>query len=385
MAHDLIHPRTRPLRARFLRALVAVVLFCAVPTGLSGPTPAAAASAAVTWEVKPATKTIELTVNIAVFVDTPPSNGQQQQRLNEVVAEIKRGIMEAWNGQKFKCYTLVVVVNVRLVGGQGDVRNNEVPVRLDTSIYPVSPQEGRQQLPRSRVRTTPYDPSTYLSDSHQFDPGTGPNTAPSVWALAAGPQEFAHEFGHIIGLDDTYVEGVWTTREGAVTDLMTSLARRVDASTVVKAVRRSGQVDESAIKCPLLLELASSKIGLPGFAAIEIEIDGCAPDYDPPSSDPTRRGSVTFVGEAFVKGDYLSGFPQIGGTTDDEYWDFTAPWKQGEQWVVVALPGNEILQQVTDGPHGPLVVPYEAQLRNSGGLIPLGHTMTITPFEGPCP
>ena len=53
--------------------------------------------------------------------------------------------------------------------------------------------------------------------------------------------------------------------------------------------------------------------------------------------------------------------------------------------MVVALPGNEILQQVTDGPHGPLVVPYEAQLRNSGGLIPLGHTMTITPFEGPCP
>jgi hypothetical protein len=240
---------------------------------------------------------------------------------------------------------------------------------------------------RSHVSVAGYDPDDYLSDDPQWDPRTGPTDHPSAWALTAPPGLYAHEFGHVLGLDDNYVEETRGLREGAADDVMWMSSRPVSDQTIVKAVRRSGEVDESLIKCPLDLRLERSEVNLV-LLTFGVEVIGCAPDYEPSSTDPSRPGRVVFFGDAFYTGSYLEQFPQLpfrvterGGALS-----FISTWRQPELDVKVSLgPGGDLRQGVFTKRVPLTSRPDPVTLHNSEGVLALGNIMEITPRDTPCP
>jgi hypothetical protein len=346
-----------------------------------------AANAAVTWYQDDSAKTITVTVRIALYVDPPPSNTTQQTRVLDAVQRISKAINAIWNGKSFKCYELKVIVLIRLASGPGDVQANEHAVRINTSAVPRSRPRGMENH-RSFVSSADYDSDDYLSDDHQWDPRTGPTDQPSEWALTESPGAYAHEFGHILGLDDNYVEGTGQLREGAAKDLMFHHNMPLSDQSVVKAVRRSGEIDESRIKCPLNIRLPKSTLGIPGFLSLSLEVEGCAPDYDPSSTDPSRPGKVVFFGESFFSGAYLDAYPQIpfrvterGGAVS-----FLSTWRYPASYVAVSLGAGGEIQQEVKVKRVPLVnQPSLATLNNSGGTAALENIMEITPRDTPCP
>jgi len=101
-------------------------------------------------------------------------------------------------------------------------------------------------------------------------------------------------------------------RPGAADDMMFHEDKALGDESVVKAVRRSG-LDLSGVVCPLRLDLASTTLGIPGWASMEVEVHGCADDYEPSSTDPTRLGTIAFTSTVTIRGDYLTRTPSSRG------------------------------------------------------------------------
>ena len=197
--------------------------------------------------------------------------------------------------------------------------------------------------------------------------------------------EYAHEFGHVLGLSDNYVEGTWELKPGADDDTMNRSAAPLSDATITKAVRRSGQVDESSIKCPLKIDLATATIGLPGFAGGTIGLHGCAPDYDPDTSDTKRPAKVTFHGTVAVSGDALSAVPYLGSAVANGSVDFQGTWVYPSETLEIDVGGGErIVQQVQASGTGLVSLPEPAFLKAGTDQLGLGIVMTITPYPGPC-
>jgi len=117
------------------------------------------------------------------------------------------------------------------------VDNDRIGARVDRSSTEV----------RSHVKPTIGSIPTLLQDNWESnDPAD--RTEPDNASL--NPTEFgyppmnrhtyAHEFGHILGLHDTYVEGSWEPKPGAPVDLMSrSSMNFIDQSTIDRVVERN--------------------------------------------------------------------------------------------------------------------------------------------------
>jgi hypothetical protein len=334
--------------------------------------------------VNHADKTITVTAYIAVYLVPAPRDGLQMQRYLEAAAAIETDIESKWNGHKFKCYDFVVDVKVRAASGPSDVRPTEFPVQLDTSLVPG---EVGMEHRRMYVRVPGYSPDNYLSDDPQWDPVTGPSDHPSLWELTSSPGRYAHEFGHLLGLDDNYVGEPPALRPGAADDVMRLWTSGVSDQTIVKAIRRSGEVDESLIKCPLDLILEHSEQNMI-LLTLSLEVKGCAPDYEPSSTDPNRPGKVTFSGDVFYTGSYLDDFPQIPWRVSERggALSFTSTWRQPELDIGVSLEEGGQLRQGVMTKRVPIISrPAPVTLHNSKGVIAFTNVMEILPRETPCP
>jgi hypothetical protein len=168
---------------------------------------------------------------------------------------------------------------------------------------------------------------------------------------------------------------------------MNLYSSNVSEQTIVKAIRRSGEIDESRIKCPLDLILEHSEQNMI-LLTLSLEVKGCAPDYEPSSTDPERPGKVVFYGEVFYTGSYLDDYPEIpfrvterGGALP-----FTATWHQPDLDVGVSLREGGQLRQGVMTKRVPLISrPDPVTLHNSKGVIAFTNTMEIWPREIPCP
>jgi hypothetical protein len=371
------------LRKR-LALLLAVVLLVGTTVGQETHLASAAATTAVSWTVDHNAKTITVTANIAFYVVPPADTPYKQQRFEATVERAQDAIEDAWNDHSFKCYELIVIVNARAAKAKSDVHDNEVPVKFDPAVFPSKEKPLHVDRTRSYV-TAASGTDDYLSDNPQFTPTTGSHGRASTWAFEAPDGEFAHEFGHILGLSDNYVEGAWVLKPGAADDLMNTSGDPISDATITKAVRRSGQVDEKSIKCPLKIDLATSTIGLPGFAGGTIGLQGCAPDYDPESTDVSRPAKATFHGKVAVTGDANSAIPVLGSATVDGSLDFQATWTWPSTTVAIDVGGGEqIVQDVKSTGQGPVSEPQRASLMAGTTDLGLGVVMTITEYDGPC-
>ena len=379
MAHGMRHPR----KSR-LALLLSVVLLVGTTVREEAPLVGASAATAVTWTVDQAAKTITVTANLAFFVVPPPQSGFQQQRFQATVERAKAAIESAWNGHSFKCYALIVKVNARAASGPQGAKDNEVPIKLDAGVYPSAKAPLKVDRSRSHVSASsgPDDP---LSDSPQFTPNTGSDAVASDWSFEAPDGVFAHEFGHILGLSDNYVEGTWELVPGAADDLMNESGTPVSDASITKAVRRSGQVDEKSIKCPLKIDMPTGTIGVMGLAGATIALHGCAPDYDPESTDTKRPAKVSFHGTADVTGDANSAFPAFGSVFATGTTDFQGTWASPSATLEIPFGGDTLIQAVQASGKGLVSLPQPATIRGPAGSVGLGVIMTITPFDGPCP
>ncbi|MBI4260167.1 MAG: hypothetical protein HY658_06335 [Actinobacteria bacterium] len=261
---------------------------------------------AVRWDVDYEAKTITVTVRLAFYM---PTGAPFVDLVNQVTGEILR----QWSGHRFKCFDFKVQIEARAVQSIDQVGEDEVDVRLDASKTYV----------RSAVWTT--GSQEHTSDSPddrrvpgRWDPEDANGRITNWWVYDQGA--WAHEFGHVLGLQDNYVEETGGLKPGALYDTMYDAVFPVSPEMITRLVRRSGEVDESKVKCPMTVTAGPVDVITP-LASIEgLYFHTYTCDYEPPTSDPARMPKpITFVGEGGYSGSYLG----VRGTTGhDVKWTF---------------------------------------------------------------
>jgi len=211
-------------------------------------------SGAITFSVDHSAKTITATVALAFYrAGCAAGTSCYGQAASGAVgaaevARIVQSIEKMWNaGLKVKCYQFVVKVVPRSVGNQAEAGRSEIDIGLDYGPIPTNGPvafvrgevTGNQQK-QNIVGNTPDD---RINAVH--DPG-----APTTWPASTYEQVYAHEFGHIMGLDDNYLpSNPKLLAPGASEDLMFRKQGVVTDEMVKRVVDRSGQVNLKDLKC----------------------------------------------------------------------------------------------------------------------------------------
>ena len=200
-------------------------------------------SGAVTFKVDHDKKTITATVKLA-FYNRSCRAGQSCEASAADVARIVRAIERMWNtGQKVKCYTFEVKVDARSVADQSGAGQNEVDVGLD-----YGPVAVRAFVHGEHHVSTTTSPLSNSPDD-RVDPVHDP-ASPTTWPSNTYDQTYAHEFGHILGLDDNYDPAhSGFPVAGTSDDLMFRKQGDVTAEMVKRVVERSGQVELKDLRC----------------------------------------------------------------------------------------------------------------------------------------
>jgi hypothetical protein len=223
---------------RRLALIVALTLACAIL-----PTPALGAPPGITIppKIDHAAKTITFEVKLFLYPACAyPPNCPVTQK---IVEDISSNINDAWNnGLKFKCYTIVIDLRIT----RGDSRDglvDEVGARIDVSPAPIQSQV-------STVDGGPWDASG------PSDRSLPTNDGQTIWGSPPmSANTYAHEFGHVLGLDDGYTEvnGDAVDRPGAPLDLMNSgmhESNAISQETIDRLIGRAG-ITESDLHCDL--------------------------------------------------------------------------------------------------------------------------------------
>ncbi len=272
--------------ARVRAGLIAAFTFTAVlvvpPPTVAPPVSVAAKAESAAVVVRPdyPNRTIYISAKLAIAFN----DRQQPETAQAIKQEIIDKITAAWNGHMFACFKVVVAVDIELVGLTQDADADQVPILIKTERVAA----------RSFVRAVSAD--EYLSDEPEegFVLQTGSHTflESSVWASPPlSPGTYAHEFGHILGLDDNYVEKTRALREGAAPDVMFDNSA-VSPETIAKVIRRSGKVDESMIHCAVTIDMPDTTLGItalvPGGAEVTLGFHAWICDLPPPTTDPKQ-------------------------------------------------------------------------------------------------
>jgi hypothetical protein len=252
-------------------------------------------------------KKIVITIRIDFYllrirVEDRRSTPEERQRAKEIAD----GIVRDWNGHKFKCFDVVLVLDWRFVESRERFRDNALDVALRT-------EPGH----RSHVLRAGDGAGRLLSDApdDRFVPGTVKGPRPldtqggSVWSLWKTPaQTYAHEVGHILGLDDGYRDDGTRVPDHPKDIMWSSWQGHIMPETITKLIRRSGKVDESKVRCPLTLDMGPMDWNFIVISLRAIQVHAWACDYDPPSSDPSRpprpmqfQGVIDYWGEVHMQ------------------------------------------------------------------------------------
>jgi hypothetical protein len=197
----------------------------------------------VTFKVDDAAKTITVTAKVA-FYNRSCSPGASCDVPADDVNRIVKAIESMWNnGSKVKCYTLVVKVEARAVGSQAEAGQTEVDIGLDYG--PVAVRAFVHGVHHGDNPTT--DPLSSSPDDRVE--AVHDSSAPTTWPAETRGQTYAHEFGHILGLDDNYDTTKFIPLPGTSEDLMFWNYGSVTDEMATRVVERSGKVDLKKLKC----------------------------------------------------------------------------------------------------------------------------------------
>lgn len=234
------------------RAVASFAVLVVVTVGLTVPEASAAIPQAITWKVDHQTKTITVSVRITLYPSCQTGKLLRSEALwkdlcevtPEIAARVKSDILSVWNkGYRYKCYKLVFEVDVTVDNDASrfTVADDRVGVRIDKSSVNF----------RSYVNGVGNWTSAWDSP-HPEDKVVPTNSAvnPTTWGYPPTwkTTTYAHEFGHILGLDDAYSGG--KPRPGAPVDLMSKGGvTTIAQSTIDLLVKRSGMVRDADLTC----------------------------------------------------------------------------------------------------------------------------------------
>jgi hypothetical protein len=209
---------------------------------------AAVGPGAVTWTVDHSKHTITVAAHLQIHLGPctsspgapggaeggPGTTGRDcSARARQIGDEIRNNIESTWNGHSYKCYRLIFKVDVSEVADRSSVDDDRVGVLIDRSVEPI----------RSHVRNTlRYGSGDRWQSNEPADRVVVDNSrwVPTTWAYPPiTSYEYAHEFGHVLGLDDAYVETAMVPKPFAPVDLMSASVKVIDQTTVDRAVERN--------------------------------------------------------------------------------------------------------------------------------------------------
>ncbi len=234
---------------RPIHSLLAAMLLVGLLTQAPAAT-AAVASGAIVVKVVHSEQTITISVRLTLY----PGCAEQTAASGPCVVtpamakEIQSAIERVWNaGYKYKCYTVKVQVDIQTAADPLTDAADRVGVRIDQSPVPI----------RSQVLTEGGSGDPFSSDPGARITPTNGNSSfgPTQWAYPASPPAtYAHEFGHILGLSDTYTDSPDGSVDmpGSAHDLMNSgrfdKPPKIDPATIERLVKRQG-IKDSELQC----------------------------------------------------------------------------------------------------------------------------------------
>lgn len=273
------------IRARASRGSASFLVAVSLLLGVVWPqTAVAAPTGSITWTVDHAAKTITVNVKLEIYSGCGGNpEGEPAERARActgaasqvtlfLAQKIKAQIEKIWNKPyAYRCYRLIVNVDVKLGSDGLHIDPDRIGVQIDPSPAGI----------RDFVSSSSGDDAHYLSDNpaDKVDP-TNSAKNPTTWGEESQSNEgtYAHEFGHILGLTDTYhdVTDPQTGRLKSVPypdapdDLMSdSKARNIDPLTIDRVVRRNfpvmhdtegKTVSDADLKCDVMLTIDSALV-----------------------------------------------------------------------------------------------------------------------------
>jgi hypothetical protein len=313
----------RRLRLFVLPALVAfgIVLTVATPPGSRASAAAGGKIVAVHWSLDKPNKQIIVNVKLQFWeqrVCTSTASGFScVSRAPDPVqiSRIVNAILRYWNGHRFKCWDLVVKVDASGIGSQSDASSDAIDISLiDTAVHVTPYVLGTGT--GNYLGTSPGDRNT---------PARQDGVITGEWPIRSTAPDYvyAHEFGHILGLDDNYNSDTGQLLPGATPDLMygqTDESRSVSEDMITRAVLRSG-LPTDEITCPMTGEGGPSHLNLllATLDLTSVHLYTC--DYDPPTTDPKHKPKpMSWKGTIAFGGSYLTqisvpGLPGAAGST----------------------------------------------------------------------
>lgn len=305
------------------RRLGAVVLSAAVFVALL-PAPAPASiPKAITWRVDHTAKTITISVRMTLY----PACDDPTCQLGPMDAQIVRNqILSVWDqGFYYKCYRLIFDVDVQV--DNSATRWSDSPDRLMIRFDQNAGVDFRSDVQRVRGGAWNSDsPSDKVVPVNDW-------LAPSTWSgTVIAPFVYAHEFGHLIGLSDTYTDHLtldgWESRRipGAPVDVMSGGdLGNVDQVTIDRLVKRSGVVKDSDLQCDIKID-TSIRYGKAVFTWTGTKCD-----------PPTGQWNLAVTGS-------YPGMSWEGTTKVRLAADLTGPYQMDLTWTVPGLaPGGDTM------------------------------------------
>jgi hypothetical protein len=197
----------RPVKRLFVLLAALLVVLNAAPGYAADP---AFIASAVTWsppdeQGKTITATIRLTLTPRCTSSQMAARGdipllrRQCTVTPEVANAIKENIEKTWTGQTWRCYRIIVKVDVTIT-------ESPDPTALDRLIVRVD-----QSAPNIRSGVSSMGPKGSAWNGASYEDRTFPTNTPgelSTWGYPAigadNANLYAHEAGHVLGLEDGY-------------------------------------------------------------------------------------------------------------------------------------------------------------------------------------
>jgi hypothetical protein len=263
----------------------------------------AAPGGSITWTVDHAAKTITVSVRLEIYsgcggnpVGSPADQaaackGVASQVTQFLADKIRAQIESVWNKPYYyRCYRLIVQIDIKLGSDKASVDPDRIAVQIDPSPGDV----------RNFVESDSHS-SNYNSDNpaDKVDPSNN-GAYDTTWSEGAqgSKSTYAHEFGHVIGLSDTYHDTTdsngktsSTPYPDAPTDLMSTYnATNIAPSTIQHLVRRNfpvmhdtagNSVSDADLKCDVTLTIDNAQLRqkLPGGIGYQLYV---TPEPDQP-------------------------------------------------------------------------------------------------------
>ena len=198
----------------------------------------------VDWKVDHEKREITATVRVEFW---SRSTSQFVLKVGRLFMPVIEGAVErAWSGHKFRCYTVKIDVKASGVATKPTSDPKVIDIELRGGAYfrsfIISGGTDAQNSEKPEDAAIPVH-----SDQDHL------RSAFWIPMSEKGPEGFdsrayAHEFGHVMGLDDNYEE-TGGIRPGALDDIMNDHRHGVKPETIQKLVRRSGKVKEDELRC----------------------------------------------------------------------------------------------------------------------------------------